>query len=69
MGEGMCQFMSSPKEIHYFNENKETFYFSRFYFFYIFNSIPFVHSSTFSFAFAKILIKLSFLKKLYNSKK
>ncbi len=30
MGKGMCQFMFSPKEMEYFSENKETFYFFKF---------------------------------------
>jgi len=67
MGEGMCQFMSSPKELSTLLKTRKLFIFLVFLI-YIFNSILFVHSLTFSFAFAKFLVKLSFFKKLCNSK-
>jgi hypothetical protein len=38
MGEGMCQFKSSPKEIEYFGEDK-VFFFPKMFFVYIFYSI------------------------------
>ncbi len=46
MGEGMCEFKSSPKEIEYFNEYKVTFFFKLFCV-HIF-SILTLHSLTFS---------------------
>ncbi len=41
MGEGMCQFVFSPKEIEYSNENKAFIFFLDFFVFTFF-SIPIV---------------------------
>ncbi len=68
MREGMCQFKYSPKEIKYYGEDKVKYFFPRYFCVYIFFSIPIMHSLTFSFAFADLLMKLSFLRKLCSSK-
>jgi len=55
-----------PKEIEYFNEDKVTFYFFLIFVCLHSFSIPTMHILTFSFAFANMLVKLSFSRKLYN---
>ncbi len=82
MGEGMCEFKSSPKEIEYFNEYNVNLFFSKlFVFTFFFNfyfawfNIYFIYFSmfimhlTFSFIFVDLTIKLSIFKKLCNSNK
>jgi hypothetical protein len=46
MGEGMCQFRFSPKEIEYLDEDK-VFFFLEFFVLNNFYSIPIMHNLTF----------------------
>jgi hypothetical protein len=81
MGKGMCKFRSCLLEIEYSNKKRDFFCFYNFFMciffcqfllcitYFSFFSTNIVHNLTFSFDVTYLLAKLSFSRKLCNSKK